>query len=340
MAADFKIERDWLFENLLGKLNSHTHLVLTADQGWGIKEYVNELGFHLTERNPDIQSCYIDMKSTHSSASFLDLFVAALANRFPEEAASIKISSQSIDSLKLPSIIAQRKNIRIAVFLANSHLLHRFRDSIPFLRTMKLKLKNQKKCIFCFYGDIHTNFRDLIRYPGPLSGLGHIYELRHNPTNHRSASIRKLFHDHNKSISYQTSVELSYAVDNHPFYLKLLTWHALIKTSHSCTTDIIQEAINDLIFHYDHQFNMVLESLTQKQISFLKAMAEGKQRLYSQATRKKYRLGSSSNVARIKHSLEKKNFINDVKLTSDFSDPIFKQWLRKRYFNRSYAADL
>ena len=142
MATVYKIEQDWLFEKLMEKLNAHRHIILTADQGWGMQEYVNELGFQLAEKNPDIQICYMDMKSAHSTTSFLELFAAALSQRFPEVTSRMDIDSSSIDTLELPTLIAQRKNIRIAAFLANSHLFHRFRDPFPFLRTLKLKLKN------------------------------------------------------------------------------------------------------------------------------------------------------------------------------------------------------
>ena len=62
MSAVYKTEHDWLFEKLLWKLNEDLHLILTADQGWGIQEYVNELGFQLAEKNPDIHTCFIDIK--------------------------------------------------------------------------------------------------------------------------------------------------------------------------------------------------------------------------------------------------------------------------------------
>ena len=39
MATVYKIELDWLFEKLLEKLNVHRHIILTADQGWGILRY-------------------------------------------------------------------------------------------------------------------------------------------------------------------------------------------------------------------------------------------------------------------------------------------------------------
>ena len=200
MDTVYKIEQDWLFEKLLDKLNSHKHLILSADQRWGVQEYVSELGFQLAEKNPDIHICYMDMKPAHSPTSFLELFFSALSHRFPEMTSWIEIDSRSMDTLKLPALIAQRKKIRVAVFLANSHLFHRFKDPISFLRTLKVNLKNQKNCVFCLYGNSHLYFRDLVHYPGPLSGLGQVFELKHNPLNHRSASIRKLFHDHEKNI--------------------------------------------------------------------------------------------------------------------------------------------
>ena len=95
MAAVYKVEQDWLFEKLLEKLNAHGYLILAADQGWGIEEYVSELGFQLTEKNPDIHICYMDMKKAHASTSFLELFAAALSHRFPEVTSSMKIDSNS-----------------------------------------------------------------------------------------------------------------------------------------------------------------------------------------------------------------------------------------------------
>lgn len=334
MAGVYKTEQDWLFEKLRVKLNSNTNLILTAEQSWGIQEYVNELGFQLAEKNPVIHTCIIDIKPAHTSTAFLELFFAALSYRFPEETSNTEIESRSIDTLKLPALIAKRKKIRVAIFLANSHLFLRFRDQIDFLRKLKLYFRNQKNCIYCLYGNNTPGFRDLVHYPGPLSGLGQLYELRHNPLKHRSASIRKLFHDHQKSIGQKTSVYMSYAVDNHPFYLKLLAWHALIRTRQSCTTAIVDSALDDLIHHFDHHFYKIVENLTAKQLSFLKALLEGNQRLYSKATRSEYQLGSSSNVAKIKQNLEAKEIIYTGHMESVFTDPIFRLWLRKTYFCR------
>jgi hypothetical protein len=330
----YKVEQDWLFEKLLGKLNSNRHLIIAAAQDWGLQEYLRELGFQLVEKYSDIQICYMDMMPVHSSSSFLELFVATLSHSFPEVVSSLDIDSSSMDILELPTLISQRRKIRIAVFLANSHLFHRIRDPFPFLRMLKLKLKNQKNCIFCFYGNNNPYFRDLVHYPGPLSGLGQLIELGHNLLHHRSASIRKFFHDHDKDIGYNTSVQMSYIVDNHPFYLKLLVWHAFKRTDHTCTLGTIEYALNDLIHHFDHHFYKIIESLTPKQLSFLKAMTEGNQKLYSKATRNEYQLGSTSNIARIKQSLQKREIISSGSKSIFFIDPIFREWLRRCFFRK------
>ncbi|MCP4309942.1 MAG: hypothetical protein GY790_01645 [Bacteroidetes bacterium] len=330
----YNIEQDWLFEKLLKKLNSGSHLILAADQGWGIREYTSELGFQLAEKNPDIRICYVDMKPAHSPAAFLELFAEALSYKFPDATSRITIDSKSMDTLKLPALIAKRNKIRVAVFLSNSHLFHRFRDPIPFLNTLRLKLRNQKNCVFCLYGNNNPPFREMVFCPGPLSGFGQLFELNHNPTKHRSSSIRKIFHDHKKNIGVTTSVQMSYMVDNHPFYLKLLAWHALIRTHNTCTTAIMEKAMNDLIRHYDYRFHKIAENLTPKQLGYLRALIEGNQKLYSKTTREKYQLGSSSNVARLKLSLEKKEIIYTGYMENEYADPIFKEWLRRNYFSR------
>ncbi len=89
-----------------------------------------------------------------------------------------------------------------------------------------------------------------------------------------------------------------------------------------------------IIHHFNYRFNRIVESLTPKQISFLKALVEGNQKLYSKATRDEYQLGSTSNSARIKQSLEIKEIISTVNMESVFTDPIFREWLRRHYFGR------
>jgi hypothetical protein len=330
MAEMYKVEHDYLFERLLWKLSTSKTLILLAERNFSLQEYVSELGFQLTEKNRDIHICHLDLKTAQNPSEFLNQFVASLSHRFPEATSKLKIDSDSIDALKLPAIIARRKRIRVAVFINNCQLLYRFKGRSSFLRTLRRNLKNQKSCIFCLYGHNNANIRELVNYPGPLNGLGQLYQLKHNPRNHGSVIIRKLFHDHEKHIGYTTSVRMSSLVNNQPFYLKLLAWHALIRTQHTCTNEIVEDAMNDLIKHYDYHFRKVEESLTKKQLSYLVALLEGNQKLYSRAIRDKYQLGSTGNVARIKTSLTNRGILDTGIMDGFFIDPLFSEWLRRR----------
>ncbi len=331
-AAAYSVEHDRLFERLLGKLKAHKSILLAAKQGWGLQDYVKELGFQLEEGNPEAHICHMDMRPVYTSTSFLEFFAASLSQRFPEETSQMEMHSQSINVLQWPALIARRNKVCITVFLANAHLLHRFKNQDSFLRILRLNFKNQKNCSFCLYGYNTQQFRDLANYPGPVSGLGQWTELMHNQEDHRSASVRKLFHDHQKRIGIITSFHLSHMVDNHPFYLKLLAWHALLRTSHTCSIKIIENAMTDLIHHFNHLFFKIAEGLTQSQLSLLKALAEGNQKLFSKATRDKYQLGTSGHIAGTKLSLEKKEIIESRNDEIKFTDPIFREWLRRFCF--------
>jgi hypothetical protein len=330
--AEYQIEHGRLFDNILRILSINRNVILLADQTRGLKEYIHELGFQLTEKNQVIRICYMDMNPVLSAGSFLELYVTALAHQFPEVLSRMEIDACSMNTLKLPALIAKKERIRVAVFLANAHQFHRFKDGRHFLTALKLRLKNQKNCVFCLYGKNTSYFSDLVYYPGPLSGLGQVHVLRHNPLNQRSAIIRKFFHDHHKTIEYKTSLHMSYILDNHPFYLKLLAWHALIRTEHTCTLAIMEKALTDLVCHFDHAFSRIVENLTYKQINFLKALVGGNQKPYSEATRQEYQLGTPGHVARIMASLERKELLYTGYGEINFIDPLFREWLHRRYF--------
>jgi hypothetical protein len=325
-------EQDWLFEKFMTKLNSHRHLLLTADQKWGIRDYVRELGFQLEERHRDIQICYIDVGLAQTSTAFLNLFHTTLLHKFQGLESLTAVHPSGLASLRMPSAIARKKGVRVGVFLSNIHLFHRYKDADFLLRELRLHFKKQDKCFFCLYGHDTAYLKGLVHAPGPLSGLGQLFELRHDPSKHRSARIRKLFHEHNKRIEFNTSIHMSYIVDNHPYYLKLLTWHTLIRTRNLCTIKTVDEALYDLLLHFEQHFLRIVESLTTRQLSFIKATIEVRFKLCSEAILNAYQLGTSSNVARLKKSLVNKDILDTTRHDTDFVDPVFREWLKIRYF--------
>jgi len=73
--------------------------------------------------------------------------------------------------------------------------------------------------------------------------------------------------------------------------------------------------------------------MTNTQINFLRAVLDGKTAFSSQENLKKYRLGSSANLKKIKNTLITREIIDIASQKIEILDPIFKLWLKEDYFD-------
>lgn len=338
MISMYRVGHGWLFERLIGKLSSNRHTVLLAEEGWGEMEFVSELGFQLREKFPDIHCCYIDCRQVYSRDSFLELFARSLRNRFQEVSIREDLDLMSMDAFEIPLIIAKRKKIRLAIFITSCHLLQRIPERVPLLRTLRKALLKQKNCTCCFFGKKTPEMIQLVQPPGPLFRFGQYYVIGEKQLVDPSTTIRKVFHDQQKEIDHALSVHIRQSVDNHPFYVTLLTWQTLIRTGRVCTREDVQSALKDILLHYDHQFNLIVERLTDRQLNLLKAIVEGNQMLFSENIREKYQQGSSGSVSRTISCLKGKELIEQRYREYVIVDPIFKVWLRQQYQDQGPTA--
>jgi hypothetical protein len=75
-------------------------------------------------------------------------------------------------------------------------------------------------------------------------------------------------------------------------------------------------------------------NLTATQLYFLHAIING-ETVFGQENLKKYRLGTSANVLRIKNALVSKDVIDITAKNIEIQDPLFKLWLREDYFTNT-----
>jgi hypothetical protein len=75
-----------------------------------------------------------------------------------------------------------------------------------------------------------------------------------------------------------------------------------------------------------------IESMATTQINFLKAVLNGETLFSAQEVIKKYNLGTSANVLRIKNALIQREIIDIQHNKVEILDPIFKYYLKKDYF--------
>ena len=93
---------------------------------------------------------------------------------------------------------------------------------------------------------------------------------------------------------------------------------------------MIYEALKDLLEQNKVFFQRDVESLTELQLNFLVALADGVEtKVTSKDVISKYQLVSSANVQQVKKSLLSKEFIDTEDNRIFISDPIFKLWIKK-----------
>jgi hypothetical protein len=81
-------------------------------------------------------------------------------------------------------------------------------------------------------------------------------------------------------------------------------------------------------------FQLELDNLTNKQINFLKALAEGVTKFSVKETLRTYDLGTQGNISRIKSSLENSEIIDLWGDKIEFFDPLFSLWFIEIYPGR------
>ena len=93
--------------------------------------------------------------------------------------------------------------------------------------------------------------------------------------------------------------------------------------------------LEGIINQFSPQFQILLDQLTIKQINYMKALLYQTKGFCYKENLSIYELGRSSNVTRVRKSLEEKEIIQSFNGETIFIDPILKHWLANYYFDLS-----
>ncbi len=96
---------------------------------------------------------------------------------------------------------------------------------------------------------------------------------------------------------------------------------------------ILVDALNALIAVHEPRFKVLVNDLTDHQLSLLRAVLDGVVKFSASDVIERYRLNSSANVRRVKDALRKKEIITfNEKDEPVILDPLFEYWVSKYYF--------
>ena len=140
------------------------------------------------------------------------------------------------------------------------------------------------------------------------------------------------FSDTGKTINKDASNLIVKLVDNHPYYAQQLAQQSWLRTKDICTVEIVHEAHAALVEQLNLLFVTITETLTTQQLNYLKALIAGEKAISSTDVMHRYKISSTTSIARSKVALIKNDILDNKAGEISFQDPIYAYWLKTEYF--------
>jgi hypothetical protein len=241
-------------------------------------------------------------------------------------------SNESVpDILNLPQKIAEEKKCRIVVCIDEFQQVAEFQEALTFQKKLRSAWQLQDKVTYCLYGSkMHILTSLFSKQSMPFYKFGDVMFLQKIAEAHWVTYICSRFKESGKTISEALAADICRTVENHSSYVQHLAWLVWTKTQKTVTEKDLTEATQDLINQNAMLFYNITENLTGYHLNFLRALLDGVETKFTRSeVMKKYNLGTSANVTRIKKSLEKKEIIDISAKRVTLIDPVFKLWIKK-----------
>jgi len=346
-------DKDRLAQNLKSGLNT----MIISPRRWGKSSLVKQVA--LETESAKLRFCFIDLFHIEDEEEFYQVLATEVlkisSSKIDDWLRYIKIFLQKLspkisvgidpvndfeisfdynqlnnnykELFDLPEKLAKEKDIRIVICLDEFQNLSRFNDPLLFQQRLRASWQHHNQVSYCLYGSKKHMMIDIFQNKSmPFYKFGDIMFLEKIATEHWKTYICSQFASTNKQIDEALAHKLIYTVKNHSYYVQQLSHLVWIRTLDKVDEEIIDLAIKDLLNQNSILFTKEIELLSNTQINFLKALNNGVENFHSNEVIQRYKLGSSSNVSRVKGALEKKEIIDTFSAKIGFLDPAFQLW--------------
>ena len=351
-------------KRLSANLTHGINTILISPRRWGKTSLVKKVIAEIDR--PDVKPVFIDIFQCKSEYEFYHAFATAVikqtSSKLDEwvETARTFLSNISpkfsfgsdpmndfslsfewnpkdeteTDILQLPEKIAQKKNMRLVVCLDEFQQIADFTDSVTFQKKLRSVWQHQQNITYCMFGSKKHLMDNIFNDKSmPFYKFGDMMFLKKIPTEEWVSFICTKFEETGKVISAEQASKICEATENLSSYVQHLAWVVWFKSDNVVTNKDITAAIDDLLEQNKVFFQREVEQLSEHQLNFLRALANGITNGFSRKdVIKKYRLESSANVQSVKKALLKKDLIDVDGQEISFNDSLFKLWLKRQQF--------
>lgn len=306
--ADF-IGREDELKSLVGHLANRQNVAVYGPDGIGKRSLVSQALVNLNNIYPDLTVYHINLLNVRTEDSFNKIFGETVAEDVcdPQQ--------------------------RIVIYFEEFQNVLHFDDPDAFLNNLEKRVEAQDSVAYIFTGSKTNGMKYIFREKKYF--YNQVEYIPVFPMNEKIVSdyIVKTFLKVGRVIDKEY-VKVFYNISGGvPYYLWILCSTTYNMTKGFVTPDIKDDALASIVSIREGQFKSLIDSLSNFQLSLLRAIYDGVTQFSNKEVIEKYQLNSSANVFRLKEALKKKEVIYfDEDDIPYIIDPIFKYWLSKYYF--------
>ena len=352
-------------ERLLQNFSSLTNTIIISPRRWGKSSLVTHAAKQLLMPEENLKLCMIDLFNVREEEGFYTLLakevLTAVSSKWEEIAVNAKnflarliprisftadveselsfgigleeLKRNPDDILDLAEALAVSKNIRLIICIDEFQNVANFGNSLVFQKKLRAHWQRHSHVAYCLFGSKRHMLMDVFANVSmPFYKFGDLMFLQKIETEEWIPFIRQKFQMANKVIERDEVQLLVELVDNHPYYVQQLAQQVWLRTEKLVVPSIVKEAYNGLIDQLSLLFLNSMETFSNAQLGFLKALIAGEKQLSSKQTLQAYRIGTSGNVVRIKQALMEREVIDLQGNEITFQDPLFEAWLKRDWF--------
>jgi len=367
--ADNFTDREAERARLRANFESLTNTVIVSPRRWGKSSLVQRVATDIAATRSNVRICQVDLFNVRTEADFYAHLATAVmkttlfkweewveaVQRFlshlrpkltlspePGQAISLDVDWRAVGTdqqdpdevLDLAERIAESRKLRLVVCVDEFQAVAGFADTEAFQRKLRSHWQRHQHVCYCLYGSKRHMLLDIFSNPElPFYRFGDILTLTKIDNAIWGDFIAERFAATGKSITPELGRRIAAAVDNHSYYVQQLAQQVWLRTDDAgATPEVVDAALADLTDQLGLLFTGLAESLTKRQLGFLRAVLDGQKALTAQATLRTYDLGTSANVVRIRQALIAREIIDLDGEDVQILDPVFKHWLATVYF--------
>lgn len=230
--------------------------------------------------------------------------------------------------------IAIKRGKRIVICIDEFQQIGEMANSKQIQARLRTVWQHQKQVSYCLFGSKHHLMSAIFLHRSmPFYQFGDIISLDKIATADWVEYIVSHFADGKRTISRALAEDICKFTENYSAYVQQLSWLVFTQKEEgeTVTEEDVKQAMNDLLATNEILFMQMIEPLSEYQLNFLRAIASGVTKDFGLSeVREEYKLGSYSNINRLKTALLERDLIEKRGAETVMTDPVFAKWIKRK----------